>query len=159
MSNSRIIRLAAVLFAGAAACTEPRTMARGLAPAPELDAHLAWSDSSAAVGSMVTATVQLSGSAASTIASFTARVSFDSTALRFVDETPIADGATRVSNPRPGLLRVAGVSLEGFANTPLYTVRFTVLRRDALATAHVSFDELHTAARTDARVMLGRRVQ
>ena len=78
-------------------------------------------------------------------------VPVDEATLRRINVT---DGATRVSNPKQGLIRIAGVSLKGFDGGQLYAARFTVMRPTALASVGLTFDEMHTAARANARVVV-----
>jgi hypothetical protein len=87
---------------------------------------------------------------APSIASFTARLSYDSTALRYIDEVAIADSATRVINPTTGALRLAGIAPSGFADGRLSELRFVELRTGGVSTLRLTMDEMHTTTRSDA---------
>jgi len=142
----------------AIACTEPVRTPPPEPPAPRFEAQLELSDSAAVAGATVTATLRLHGKLASPVASFTARIAYDSLGLRFVEEVARSDGATRAINPQPGLVRVAGIAPKGFADGTLEVIRFTVLRPAALYTVAATIDEMHTAVITDAAASLARRV-
>jgi hypothetical protein len=121
------------------------------------DAHtgavLILSDSAARTGSPVHAIVQVTGAGAASIASLTGRLAYDSTALRFTGEVVPAtpDGAMRVSNPTPGLVRLAALSVKGgFAGGEAYRLRFEVLRDGGLASLRLTIDEMHTVEHADA---------
>jgi hypothetical protein len=95
------------------------------------------------------------GTSANDVASFTARIAYDPTKLRYVDEVAIGDNATRVINPQQyGLLRVAGIAPAGFPDGTLLLVRFTVLQQGALGSLGLTVDEMHTAANADVRASL-----
>jgi hypothetical protein len=146
-----ILRYAAPIIAAAVGCTEPRAVERAAPPpSPAVEARIDLSDSTARAGSEVIARVRLSGKSAPGVASVTARLTFDSTALRFVAEESLADGATRAMNPAAGQLRFAAVAASGFAGGQLYAMRFAVLRSGAFQSLRLTVDEMHTAARTDA---------
>ena len=142
-------------LAFAVACTEPHKAVQvEAAPAPILEARIELSDSVALPGSEVRATVRLTGSP---VASITARLAWDSTGLEFVGEEAIEDGATRVLNPAPGLLRFAAIAPQGFTGGRLYAVRFAVRRTAALRSLRLDVDELHTVTHADARAALAPR--
>jgi hypothetical protein len=134
----------------AIACTEPRTPQRVSVPAPALEARLEISDSLPHVGSEISVSVRLRGDAADHIASFTERVSYDSTGLRYLEDVAIPDGATRVSNPTPGLIRSAGMRADGFAGGMLVEYKFLVLNPSAVRRMQLSVDELHELSHADA---------
>ena len=136
-------------------CTEPVQSAPPKTPidAP-LEARLEPGDRSPQVGSIVRVALALKGGHASDVASFTARIAYDPTRLRYLDEVAIEDGATRVINPQHGVLRVAGIAPAGFPDGKLSVVRFTVLGRDALSSLRLTVDEMHTATNGDVRTGL-----
>jgi hypothetical protein len=74
----------------------------------------------------------------------TARLSYDSTAMRFLREEATGDGATRVANPQPGLVRFAAIAPNGFADGRVYTLRFSVVRASGLRSFQLSTDEAHS---------------
>src|SRR6185436_14053071 len=106
------------------------------------------------VGSDVPVAVRVRGTTAKNVGSFTARIAYDSTALRYMDEVVLSDSATRVINPQPGLLRLAGIAPSGFTDGQLYLVRFALLRPAGLSSLRLTVDELHTTARADALTSL-----
>lgn len=125
-----------------AACTEPRRAEQSkTAPSPQPEARLELSDSLAGPGSEVDLTVRVVGAR---VASMTARLAYDSAGLRFVREEPSSDGATRVANPQPGLVRFAAIAPSGFADGRVYTLRFAVVRSSALRSFQLSTDEAHS---------------
>lgn len=132
------------------ACTEPRTPQPAVTPTPVLEARLELSDSLPRVGTEIVVGVRLRGESAARIASFTERVSYDTTALRYLADVALSDGATRISNPTPGLVRSAGVRPDGFGDGVLVQYRFLVLQPGAAARVHLSIDELHELGRTSA---------
>jgi hypothetical protein len=141
----------------AAACTEPRrTQASVTAAVPELEARLDLSDSTPRAASVITVTVQMRGTAATNVASYTARVAYDSLGLQLESEPTFADSATRISNPQPGLIRIAGIAPNGFAGGRLYAVRFTVLKPQSLSSLRLAVDEMHTTAHADVSASVAR---
>src|SRR4051812_26683179 len=145
----------AVLVAMSSACTEPRHVDQSSpTPAPVLDARIDLSDSLAAPGREVIVTARLVGAR---VASATARLLFDTTGAQFVREEPIDDGATRVMNPQPGVLRFAGVSPTGFVDGRLYAWRFVVRRTSAMLALRLVVEEAHTISRADATASLSRK--
>ena len=147
-----VIRLFSLTMSMAliAGCTEPRPKPQVVAQPTALEARLELSDSLAAPGTIVEARVRIAGANASRIASFVDRVTYDSTGLRYVDDAPMADGATRVTNPVPGLIRSAGVRADGFTDGVLTVYRFEVQRSGALGSLRLAIDELHQVDHTDA---------
>ncbi len=147
---------AIVFLLPAFACTEPRRVDRAAAPSPTspLDARLELSDSLATPGSTVVVAVRFAGPA---VASATARLSFDTTGLALQGEQQLNDGATRVMNAQPGVVRFAGVAANGFTDGRVYEFRFTVLRTAALRTMRLTVDEAHTVSRADAAASMIRK--
>jgi hypothetical protein len=145
----RALSLTLSVFA-IAACTEPsRKSVASAALSPVLEARLDLSDSAPRAQSEINVTVQLRGEQSANVASFTARLPYDSVGLRYVGEVTANDGATRIVNPQPGLLRIAGIAPQGFKDGQLYVVRFSVVRPQSLSSLRLLMDELHTAARVD----------
>lgn len=130
------------------ACTEPDHGASPrTAPTPLPSARLEVSDLLPTVGDEVGVTVRLLGAPG---ASITARIAYDSTALEYVGETPLADEGTRIINPASGLVRFAAIAPRGFVDGHAYLLRFRVRRLDGLQSMRLVVDELHTVARADA---------
>jgi len=139
----------------AAACTEPRRAEPAkTAPSPQAEARLELSDSVAAPGTEVDVTVRVVGAR---LASMTARLSYDSTGIRFVREQSVSDGATRVANPQPGLVRFAAIAPNGFADGRVYTLRFSVVRSSALRSFQLSTDEAHSITQANLVPALTRK--
>ena len=139
----------------AAACTEPRR-ADQAKPAPSLqpEARLELSDSVAAPGTEISVTVRVLGAR---LASMTARLTYDSSGVRFVREESISDGATRVANPQPGLVRFAAIAPNGFAEGRVYTLRFSVVRASAIRSFQLTTDEAHSVSQANLVPALTRK--
>lgn len=155
--TTHLRRLAALGAAAllAAACRESVQSTRAIAPQPTSDARLELSDSAAAKGAAVSVVVRVTGMS---IASATGRIAYDSTGLEFVGEAPLSDGATRVVNPMPGLLRFAVVSPDSFPGGRIHELRFIVHAPAALRTMRLSIEEAHSPTRADAAAFLRTRV-
>jgi hypothetical protein len=138
-----------IAIGGVAACTEPRAAAV-TAPAPSLEASVEVSDSAPHAGESLLVRLRLNGPSAPKIVSFTGRLTYDSTTLRYVSESAIADGGTRVSNPTSGLIRAAGVSANGFAGGLLAEYRFVVVKPQGVSRLVLGIDELHDQTHVDA---------
>jgi hypothetical protein len=153
-NRHRLVRALVAIPAAmvAAACSEPVQSKRPRVPGDgPLEARLEPADVSARVGAVVPVALTVRGGSASEVASFTARIAYDSTRLRYEGEVTMQDGAMRVINPQPGLLRVAGIAPSGFSDGQLSAVRFSVLRADGLSSLRLTVDEMHTAAHADVR--------
>jgi hypothetical protein len=157
-SLSRVLRrhaLATPLVALCFACTEPQHADQSKpTPLPAVDARVELSDSLAAPGSEVVVAVRIVGAP---LASATARLLYDSTGLELIREEPIDDGATRVMNPQPGMVRFAGVAANGFVEGRVYAWRFMVRRSASLRALRLVVDEAHTLSRADATASLSRK--
>ena len=140
----------AVAIASVAACTEPRAAAVASAPTPSLEARLELSDSAPHAGESLFVRLRLDGPTATKIVSFTGRLAYDSSTLRYISESAIADGGTRVSNPATGLIRAAGVSANGFAGGLLAEYRFVVVNPQGVKRLVLGIDELHDQSHVDA---------
>jgi hypothetical protein len=142
-NGSRQARFALACAAlAAAACTEPRRAEQTkTAPSPQPEARIELSDSLAAPGSEIDVTVRVVGAR---LASMTARLAYDTSGVRFVREATLSDGATRVANPQPGLIRFAAIAPNGFADGQVYTLHFAVVRSSALRAFQLSTDEAHS---------------
>jgi hypothetical protein len=151
LQRSRLLALSLVL----GACTEPRAVERPKsAPAPALEARLELSDSTAPPGAQMRVLIRLRGTASPGVASVTGRLSYDSTAFRFVSEDTLSDGALRVMNPESGVIRFAAVAANGFTDGTVYALRLAVRRVAAVGSLRLTVDEMHTVGRTDATASL-----
>jgi hypothetical protein len=138
-----------VALATFAACTEPRAaVPAATTPAPTLEARLQLSDSLPSVGAELVVFVRASGGSAVRVGSFTSRVAYDATGLEYLGDTTLTAGATRVTNPTPGLVRSAGFDVNGFADGTLAAYRFRVVKPAAVATLRLTMDELHEIGKT-----------
>ena len=141
----------------AVACTEPHVSSRDISPSAQLEARLELSDSLPKSGSDIRVLVRIAGTRAAgadgegaRIASFTTRLVYDTTGMRFVADLPLDDGGTRVSNAQPGVIRSAGVNATGFATGALTGYRFLVLDPAAVRRMRLSVLELHEVGRVNA---------
>lgn len=150
----RLLLLACATLS-ATACTEPRRAEQSkTAPSPQPEARIELSDSLAAPGAEVDVTVRVTGAR---LASMTARLAYDTSGLRFVREDAISDGATRVVNPQPGMIRFAAIAQNGFADGRVYTLRFAVVRASALRTFQLTTDEAHSISQANLVPALTRK--
>lgn len=158
MSTRTQRRRASLIFAAialAAACTEPRKADQAkTAPSPQPEARLELSDSLAAPGAEIDVTVRVTGAR---LASMTARLSYDSSAMHFLREEALSDGATRVVNPQPGLVRFAAIAPNGFGEGRVYTLRFSVVRASGLRSFQLSTDEAHSVSQANLVPALTRK--
>ncbi|HEX8946239.1 MAG TPA: hypothetical protein VF785_24090 [Gemmatimonadaceae bacterium] len=152
--TKRILPFALVALSCGVACTEPATRRTRDAAAPALEARLALSDSAPRPGTPVRVVVQLTGEHSSDIASFTGRLRYDFASLRFVGEAPIDDGATRIWNPTPGVVRVGAIAASGFRTGTLAAFDFLVLRANGTRSLALDVDEMHSIARRDVTASL-----
>ena len=152
---TRCAAAALVALAALAACTEPRR-ADPAKPTPSLqpEARIELSDSLAAPGSAVNVTVRVVGAR---VASMTARLAYDTAGLRFVGEDTLSDGATRIMNPQPGLVRLAAIAPNGFAEGRVYVLRFAVVQSSALRSFQLSTDEAHSISQANLVPALTRK--
>lgn len=122
-------------------------------PVPTIVAALVVSDAAPAPGASLVVTVQARATDGA-VGSYTAKLSYDSTALRYDGEVSIADQGLRVSNPIQGLLRFAGAAPLGFVDGRLASYRFVVLRANSVRTLSLVVDEMHMISRLDAKPAL-----
>jgi hypothetical protein len=156
MSIPRVFRLVRVIAVIAAVygCTEPVASKPVVMPVKTMEAQLILSDSAAAAGRMVDVYAQITASTPEMVGSYTARIRYDTTALRYEQEIAIADDALRATNATSGLLRFAGAAPKGLAGGRLAGYRFLVLRPSATQSLQLVIDEMHTVARTNAASQL-----
>ena len=141
----RRVRVAAILPAAFAACTEP--VIHDVAPAPVRPAlELLFSQGDASAVGETRVTVHLRDAGTARVSSYTVRVSYDTTRLAFLGESAGDDGAMRASNAANGQVRLAGALADGFAKGELTTLRFVVRSGDPRTAVRVSADELHSVA-------------
>lgn len=119
-------------------------------PVPTIEAVLIVSDLNPSIGGSLVVSVQAIATGG-TVGSYTARINYDSTALRFDGEAPMNDQALRATNPIPGRLRFAGASPSGFKDGRLVSYKFVVLRANSAKTLSLGIDEIHMVTRADAK--------
>lgn len=122
-------------------------------PVPTIEAVLVVSDLTPSIGGSLIVSVHAIATGG-TVGSYTARINYDSTALRFDGEAQMKDQALRATNPTPGRIRFAGASPSGFSDGRLASYMFVVLRANAAKTLSLGIDEIHMVTRTDAKTNL-----
>ncbi len=144
--------LAAIALLGVA-CSEPYGSSVAGNPVPAVEAALVVSDSAPPVGGSLVVSVQ-TVTRHGTVGSYTARIVYDSTALRYDGEVAMNDNGARAVNPSAGLVRFAGVAPAGFADGRLATYTFAVLISNGARTLHLVVDEMHMITHLDAKTAL-----
>ncbi|MFL5526088.1 MAG: cohesin domain-containing protein [Gemmatimonadaceae bacterium] len=155
LASCRISRAIALLAgaAASAACSESYRSSVVENPAPAVEAVLVISDAAPPVGAALVVSVQAKSNQG-TVGSYTARIKYDSAALRFEGEIAMSDNGLRALNPSPGLLRFAGATAGGFPDGRLASYKFVVLQANAAKTLSLAVDEMHMITRTDAKSVL-----
>jgi hypothetical protein len=149
----RTVRVIAVLGA-VYGCTEPVASKPVVTPEKTMEARLVLSDSAVAVGRTVDVFAQITASTPEMVGSYTARIRYDTTALRYEQEIAVGGDALRATNATSGLLRFAGAAPRGLTGGRLAGYRFLVLRANATQGLQLVIDEMHTVARTNAASQL-----
>jgi hypothetical protein len=158
MTNHHVLRggRLGIVFASALfiiACSEPYRSTVVQNPVPAVEAALVVSDSTPPVGGALLVSVQAVAKEG-TVGSYTAKINYDATALRFDGEIAINDQGLRASNASPGLIRFAGAAAAGFTDGRLASYRFAVLRPHSTRTLSLVVDEMHMITRLDAKTAL-----
>ena len=135
------------------ACSETNRSTAVQNPVPAVKAALVLSDSAPPVGGALVVTVRALPDQG-TVGSYTAKINYDATALRFDGEIAIADQGMRASNPSPGLVRFAGAAAAGFVDGRLASYKFSALRANSAKTLSLVVDEMHMITRLDAKTGL-----
>ena len=138
----------------AVGCTEQASTRAPATPEPTMEASLVLSRAAPAVGSTVDVFAQMATATPGLVGSYTARIRYDSTALRYQEDVPLAGQVLRATNATSGLVRFAGAAAAGVPDGRLAGFRFAVLRPGAERTLQLVVDEIHTVARADAASML-----
>jgi hypothetical protein len=149
-----LVLLASVIFV--AACDDQRA---GLPVAPAevapnaVAAYLAVSNETPSAGERVTVSVRARrGSAVGPIGSFTIRLSYDTTRLRYMESARAERGMVMANGTARGVVKGAGASAEGFSDDELLTSTFLVLTgNDALASLALDVQELNSVQFEDQR--------
>jgi hypothetical protein len=151
--------LMAFVAVAAGACADDRPNALPLAPmevgANELSAYVVVSDPDPAIGSRFTVSVRARrGAAVGRIGSFTLRVAFDTSRLRFVEASRSTEGMVMTNVARPGELVAAGASAEGFTTEELLVATFTAVSADAVESLALTVSELNSVAFENQRQLV-----
>jgi hypothetical protein len=156
MSASRVFRTVRVIgvMSVVFGCTEPVANKQVATPEKTMEARLILSDSAPAAGRTVDVFAQITATTPELVGSYTARIRYDTTALRYEQEITIGDDALRATNATSGLLRFAGAAPKGLSGGRLVGYRFLVLRPNATQSLQLVIDEMHTVARANAASLL-----
>jgi hypothetical protein len=139
-----LMAVAAATFALACSDVDPNERPNVARPTQDVEVQLEVSNMAPAPGTeFVLLTRVRLGSDVRRIASFTARIAYDSTRLQLLGEELLGDAAMRIVNPAAGESRVAGFASDGFAEGALFALRFKASQPNAISTLQVVFDELH----------------
>jgi hypothetical protein len=135
-------RLVPMLFV-LAGCADAVSSASGVsAPAPESIASLVVSGAPSKPGAVVTFSARLTSDAVARRAgAYSARIEYDPAVLAYVGEGKGTSGLVAF-NDTLGVLRVAGASLDGYADGVLFNARFKVTRTTPAAEMRLVIDEL-----------------
>lgn len=158
MTSHPVLRPHAVVVAFACAllvtaCSEPYRSTVAKNPVPAVKAALVLSDSAPPIGATLVVSVQ-ARAGEGTVGSYTAKITYNATALRFDGEIAMSDQALRASNPSPGLVRFAGAAAAGFTDGHLASYKFVVLRANSPRSLSLAVDGMHMITRLDAKTGL-----
>jgi hypothetical protein len=134
------------------ACSEP--VANTGLPEPQMAAGLVLSKQAPAPGDTVEVFTMATSQAATFVGSYTARLTYDPSGMRFLGDMPFEGAALRATNDEAGLLRFAGAAADGFTDGRLAGWRFVVLRAQGARTLKLEITEIHTVTRVDAHAGL-----
>ncbi|HEU4995392.1 MAG TPA: hypothetical protein VFT29_11265 [Gemmatimonadaceae bacterium] len=151
--------IAAVTLMAVACDEDDHTAALPAAPigvaANEVSAYVAVSSANPAPGSDVTVWVRARrGSAMGPVGSYTLRLTYDSTRMRFKESGRSQHGMVMANSATAGLLVVAGASAEGFADDELLAATFTSTSTGALTGLTLDVTELNSATFQDQKAGL-----
>jgi hypothetical protein len=118
-------------------------------PAAGAISFIAVSSANPVVGSTVVVTGNATGAdAAHGIASFRARLQYDTAGLQYMGDVT-SSGMMHALNPQPGEIIVAGASSSPMADSKMFALRFLVRRDQGVRTLVLLMDELNDAAYRD----------
>jgi len=118
----------------------------------ELSAYISVSNPIARVGDEVTVVPRaLRGSAIGPIGSFTIRLGYDSTALKFVQAANGTGGMVMTNARALGTLVAAGASSNGFPDEQLFAATFKVMHPNALTSLKLTVTEMNGSDFSDHR--------
>jgi hypothetical protein len=117
--------------------------------APASIASLTVTKGVARVGEEITFTVRLtSGSTARRTGAYAARIEYDPADILYAGEATATSGLVAANDER-GVLRVAGASLDGYADGVLFDARFKVKRRAPVGELRLVIDQLRDVGAVD----------
>jgi hypothetical protein len=158
MRLASTLPLIALLAVAAAGCDDDRSNQLPTAPAEvapdELSAYVVVSEANPGIGTQFTVSVRARrGSAVGPIGSFTIRLAFDTTRLRFREaaRSESSGGMVMANVAEPGLLIAAGASATGFTSDDLLVATFSALSADAIRSLALSVTELNSVTFEDQR--------
>jgi len=139
MKSLRYLSLA-VLLVG---CADAVASTSGVTePAPEPIASLVFTGAPSRAGAVVTLSARLTSDAiGERTGAYAARIEYDPAVLTYVGEGKSTSGLVAF-NDTLGVLRVAGASLDGYADGVLFNARFKVTRTAQDAEMRLVIDEL-----------------
>jgi hypothetical protein len=165
MRQSLRSTLAALLVAISSGCADDRSKALPAEPtgiaATALSAYMAVSDATPPPGSRFTVAVRTKrGAAVGPVGSFTLRLTFDASKMRFVDAARSDLGMVMSNGATPGLLVAAGASATGFTNDELLFATFDAIAPDAVSSLAIDVTELNSVAFENqrGRLVLAREI-
>ncbi len=143
------LRLLPLLFL-LVGCSDAVAPASGAtSPAPESIAALVVTGAPTRAGAVVTLSARLASDAVARRAgAYAARIEYDPALLAYVGEGKSTSGLVAFSDTL-GVLRVAGASLDGYADGVLFNARFKVARPVANAEVRLVLDELRDLRASD----------
>jgi hypothetical protein len=146
MKSLRLLPLVFLLVG----CSDAVAPASGVtSPAPESIASLVVTGAPTRAGAVVTLSARLSSDAVARRAgAYSARIEYDPALLAYVGEGKSTSGLVAF-NDTLGVLRVAGASLDGYADGVLFNARFKVARPVANAEVRLVLDELRDTRASD----------
>ena len=148
-SRFQFIALLVASTIAAGACADERSRELPVAPLEvgpnELSAYVVVSDPNPAIGSQFTVAVRTRrGAAVGRIGSFTIKVAFDTTRLRFHEAARSQQGMVMANVAQPGVLIAAGASADGFAGDELLSATFTAVSAGAVESLALMVTELNS---------------
>ena len=160
-----IYRIALATLPLLVACGDdrPRTLPAALdeIEATALSAYMAVSDATPPPGSRFTVAVLTKrGALVGPVGSFTLRLTFDATRMRFVEAARSPLGMVMANGAAPGVLMAAGASASGFTNDELLFATFDAIAPDAVSSLAIDVTELNSVAFENqrGRLVLAREV-
>ena len=156
MTRLALIAITAALVAGCDDDRKPLPAAPADVAPDAVSAYLAVSNSTPAAGERVTVAVRARrGSAVGPIGSFTVRLSYDTTRLRYVESARGERGMVLANGAVRGVVKGAGAAAEGFTDDELLASTFLVLAAgNALASLSLDVPELNSVKFEDQRARM-----